>query len=122
MRKLPNSRETRHDRGNRPTLTHQRSNDTRDTVHGTKEPLEGRTLFQRLGRGDDQISARKDTGGAQASNSASDDERGAAGRNATDEGAELENGDGGEENPFDGEEGVEFAEDELESGGGEEVG
>ena len=40
-----------------------------------------------------------------------------SGANAADEGAELEDGDGGEIDPFDGE-GVQFAEDELKTGGG----
>ena len=108
--------ETRH------ALTHQRSNNTRDTIHGAKEPLERRTLFQRLGNGDDEIGARKDARRAQASNGSPDDEGGAAGRDAADEGAELENGNGGEEDPFHGEKGEKFAEDELEGGGSEEVG
>lgn len=41
----------------RHTLTHQRPYNTRNAVHGTKEPLERRTLLQRLGHGDDQIRA-----------------------------------------------------------------
>ena len=103
-------------------LTHQRSNNARNAIHGAKEPLEHGTLLERLGHGDDQISARKDTGGAQARDGAPDDEGGAVRRDAADEGAELEDRDGDEIDPFDGEEGVQFAEDELETGGGKEVG
>ena len=103
-------------------LTHQRSNNARNAVHGAKDPLEYGTLLERLGHGDDEIRAGKDTGGAQARDGASDDEGGAVRRDAADEGAELEDGDGDEIDPFDGEEGVQFAEDELETRGGEEVG
>ena len=103
-------------------LTHQRSHDARNAVHGAKEPLEHGTLLERLGQGDDEIGARKDAGGAQAGDGAPDDEGGAVGRDAADEGAELEDGDGDEVDRLDGEEGVQFAEDELEPGGGEEVG
>ena len=103
-------------------LTHQRSNNAGNAVHGAKEPLEHETLLKRLGHGDDQIRAREDTGRAQARDGAPDDESSAVRRDAADEGAELEDGDGDEEDPFDGEESVKFAEDELETGGGEEVG
>ena len=103
-------------------LTHQWSNNARNAVHGPKDTLEYGTLLERLGHGDDQICARKDAGGAQARDGASDDKGGAVRRDAADEGAELEDGDGDEIDPFDGEEGVQFAEDELETRGGEEVG
>lgn len=89
--------------------TEKRTNNTSDSVTGAEETGEGRCHLGRGGEGNDRVAARGDTRTACTGNSAADDEGGAVGCDTTDQGAELEDGDGGEEGDFEGEVFVDFA-------------
>jgi hypothetical protein len=91
-------------------------------VHASYRARVDGALGKRDGVGEDCQSAGKDACCANAGDSAADDEGHAVLGDTADERAELEEEDGGQVDPFDGEEGVETAEEELEGSGGEEVG
>lgn len=89
--------------------TEERTNDTGDSVAGAEESSEGRCHLGRGREGDDGVSSRGDTGAARTSDGAANDQRGAVGCDTTDQGAELEDGDGDEEGDFEGKVFVDFA-------------
>lgn len=89
--------------------TEERTDDTGDSVAGAEESSERGRHLGRGREGDDGVSPRGDTSTTCTSDGAADDQRGAIGCDTTDQGAELEDGDGDEEGDFEGEVFVDFA-------------
>ena len=78
--------------------------------------------MQRRAVHEDDDGAGEETGRAQAGDGTADDEGVGGWGGAADGRADLEDHDGGQEDPFGVEEGVDAAEEELEGGHGQEVG
>lgn len=101
---------------------HERTGNTGNTVHGTNNTHVGRALVERHRALDDKKSTGEDTSGTETSDGTAENETGRVGSGAADEGAELEEAKGDEEDALDAVEGVEFTVDEGECAGGEQVG
>ena len=96
--------------------------DRSNSIHATNDTHVRWSLPQRHSVCDNQDCAAEDTRRSHTGNCTADDESSGVGRNAADEGADLEDEEGGEVDPFDRVEGVEFAVDELCRAGRKEVG
>jgi hypothetical protein len=90
-------------------------------IHRTNKPRVHWPLDQGHGVCDDNQSAREDPRAAHARDGPPDDQGDGVRRHPADETSQLEDGDGGEVDPFDGEVGVELAEEQLEGGRGQQV-
>lgn len=102
--------------------SHQRSSNGCNAVHGTNETKERGTPLHAHGMCKNDECAGEDTRTSHTSNGASDNERHRSWRERTNQGADLEDGKGNEQDPFDVEHGVELSEEELERAGRQEVG
>lgn len=100
---------------------HQRSSHRRDAVHATNDAHVGRALAQRDGTGDDEDGSAEDTGGSYAGDGAADDQSRRVGRNAADQGADLEDEESDDVDPFDGVVGVKLSVEKLGRTGCQEV-
>lgn len=89
---------------------HQRPCNRSDTVHATNETGVDWSFMQRNSVCYDYQRAGEDTSRSQPSDRATDDEGGGVGSNTANQGAEFEDTNGEQEDPFDTEEGVKFAE------------
>ncbi len=92
-----------------------------DAVHAADETTVQRPALQEDGVGEDDQGSGEDGSGADAGDRTTDDERHAIVRDAADQASQLEDGDVHEEDPLDAEEGVELAEEKLQSRGREEI-
>ena len=105
----------------RESPTHQGPCDRSNPEDCADEALEERPLLQRHDVDDDDDRAALDTGGAKASNGATEDEGGGIGRSATDGGCDFEEEDVCEVDPFGVVECVYAAEENLERASCQEV-
>lgn len=101
---------------------HKRARNGGETVHAANGAGVDRAFGQRDGVSQDGEGTREDTRRTDTGDGAPDDEGNTIVRDGADKGADLKDENGDEVNPFDGKKGVETAKEELESGGGEEVG
>jgi hypothetical protein len=99
----------------------QRSSHRGNSVHGADQAHVGRTLSQRHRAADDQDGAREDSGGAHAGHGSSQDQAQRVRGDSTDEGAELEDEQGGEIGPLHRVEGVQFPKDQLQGAGRQQI-
>ncbi|KFZ03563.1 hypothetical protein V501_09351 [Pseudogymnoascus sp. VKM F-4519 (FW-2642)] len=74
--------------------TKERTDHASDSVAGAEESSKCRRHLGRGGEGDDGVPPRGDTGASCTGDGAADDQGGAVGRDAADQRAELEDGDG----------------------------
>ena len=95
---------------------------SRHTVHAANETSVCWSFTERDGVGQNQDGARKYACGAESSDRTANDEGSGVGCGTTDSAADLKDKNGYQVNPFEGEKGVEFAEEELEGAGTKEVG
>lgn len=102
--------------------SHQWSSDGGNTVHGTNETKERGALFHAHGMRKDDKGTSEDTSTSHTSDGAADNESHRCRRQSANQGSDLENGEAGEEDPFDVEHGVELSEEQLEGAGCQEVG
>ncbi len=94
--------------------THQRSSDGGYAVHGAYESRVDGPFDQRNRVRDDDERPGEDACGSQTGNGTANDESYRCWRSTTDYRADLEDKDSHQINPFDREEGVKFAEEQLE--------
>lgn len=80
--------------------TKERADNTGDSVAGTEKTSKGRRHLGRGRESDNGVAARCNAGAASTGDGAADNQGGAVGCGAADEGAELEDGDGQEEGEF----------------------
>jgi hypothetical protein len=101
---------------------HKWAGDGGNSVHGSNDTSINWSLAQRNRIRNNDQSSREDTCAAQSCNSPAHNESRGRRSNSTDERANLEDTDCNQVDPFDRVEGVEFAEEQLERAGAEEVG
>ena len=102
--------------------TQEWSNNASNAVSATNEPGINRPFLQWHRIGTDYLRSREDPRRAESSNRSPHDKGHRTRRGAANQRTEFEQGECGEEDPFDIEVAVEFAEEELEGAGGKEVG
>lgn len=102
--------------------SHQRPCNRGNTVHGTNETKESRTPLHAHGMCKNNKCAGEDPRTPHTSDGASDNESHRSRRERTNQGSNLEDGEGNEQDPFDVEHGVELSEEQLERAGCQEVG
>ena len=102
--------------------TQKRSNDARNAISATNKARVNSPFLKRYRISADNLCPRENASRAESSNGSPDDKRHRTRCGAANQGPKLEQGEGGEKNPLDVEVGIEFAEEELECAGGEEVG
>ena len=102
--------------------TQEWSNDASNAISATDEPRVNSPFLQWHRIGTDDLRSREDARRAESSNRSPHDKGHRIRRGAANQGPEFEEEECGEEDPFDVEVAVEFAEEELEGAGGEEVG
>lgn len=102
--------------------THQWASNGGNAVHGTDHASVGRSLAQGNSVRDNEDSAREDTGTAHSGDRSANDKCYGVGGCTTDQGADFEDGESGEVDPFEVQEGVHLSEEELEGASCEEVG
>ena len=102
--------------------TQEWSNNASNAISATNEPRINGPFLQWHRIGTDYLRSRKDPRRTESSNRSPNDKGHRIWRGAANQGTEFEKGECAEENPFDVEVAVEFAEEKLKGAGGEEVG
>ena len=102
--------------------TQQRSNDAGNAISATNKAGVNSPFLKRHRISADNLCPGENASRAESSNSSPYNKRHRIRCGAANQGTKLEQGEGGEKNPLCVEVGIEFAEEELECAGGEEVG
>lgn len=102
--------------------TQNRSNDAGNAISATNKVSVNSPFLKRHRISADNLCPGENASRAESSNGYPDNKRHRIRCGAANEGTKLEQGEGGEKTPLHVEVGVEFAEEELECAGGEEVG
>ncbi len=102
--------------------TQKRSNDAGNAISATNEAGVHSPFLKRHRIGADNLCPRENPSRAESSNRSPNNKRHRIRRGAANQGPKFEQGEGGEKNPLYVEVGIEFAKEELECAGGEEVG
>ena len=102
--------------------TQKRSNDAGNAISATDKPRIHSPFLKRHCVSADNLCPRENPSRAESSNRSSNDERHRTRRGAANQGTKFEQGEGGQKHPLYVEISIEFAEEELECAGGEEVG
>lgn len=103
------------------SATHKGASHGRNAIHGTDDTSVDGSLPEGYRVGDNDQGTREDASRAYTSDGSANDEGDRCWCSAADKRAELEDGNGSQINPFDAEEGIKLAKEELECAGSEQV-